>query len=54
MLVVDEINILKKKLENQIEKNDSYDRIYETSVMIDELLVAYYKDFEKAKKDLNY
>lgn len=50
MLVVDEINILKKKLEDQIEKNDSYDRIYETSVMIDELLVAYYNEFEKLKK----
>ena len=54
MLVVEEINILKEKLENQIEKNDSYDRIYETSVMIDELLVSYYKEFENSKKDLNY
>lgn len=54
MLVLEEINILKEKLEDQIEKNDSYDRIYETSIMIDELLVAYYNEFERTKKDLNY
>ena len=54
MMLVDEINILKKKLERQIEKDDSYDRIYETSVMIDELLVAYYREYEGIKKDLNY
>ena len=54
MLVLDEINILKEKLEDQIEKNDSYDKIYETSVMIDKLLVSYYNEFERSKKDLNY
>ena len=52
-MFVDEINILKQKLEDQIKKEDSYDRIYETSVMIDELLVTYYKEHEKAKKGLN-
>jgi len=50
---VDEINILKKKLERQIEKEDSYDKIYETSVMIDELLVAYYREVEKSKRGSN-
>lgn len=54
MLVVDEINILKNKLEDQIQKEDSYEKIYETSVMIDKLLVSYYKEFEEAKKDLSY
>lgn len=49
-MYVDEINILKQKLENQIQKEDSYDKIYETSVMIDELLVAYYKEYEKTKR----
>lgn len=53
-MYVDEINILKQKLEDQIQKEDSYDRIYETSVMIDELLVAYYKEYEETKKGLNY
>ena len=52
-MIIDEINILKRKLESQIEKNDSYDRIYETSAMIDELLVVYYKEFEKTKRDLS-
>lgn len=54
MELVDEINILKRKLENQIQKDDSYDRIYETSIMIDELLVAYYKEFEETRKGLSY
>lgn len=53
-MFVDEINILKEKLEDQIKKNDSYDRIYETSVMIDELLVSYYNEFENLKKGSNY
>lgn len=53
-MIVDEINILKEKLEDQIQKEDSYDKIYETSVMIDELLVSYYNEFEKIKKDLSY
>lgn len=52
-MYVDEINILKQKLEDQIQKKDSYDRIYETSVMIDELLVEYYKEFEIIKKGSN-
>lgn len=53
-MIIDEINILKVKLEDQIQKEDSYDKIYETSIMIDELLVAYYNEFEKVKKDSSY
>ena len=53
-MIVDEINILKGKLEDQIQKEDSYDKIYETSIMIDELLVSYYNEFEKIKKELSY
>ncbi len=49
-MIVEEIDILKKKLEEQIKKEDSYDTIYETSVEIDKLLVKYYKDLEEFKK----
>lgn len=49
-MVVDEINILKTKLENQIMKEDSYETIYETSVEIDKLLVKYYKNLENIRK----
>lgn len=51
-MVVDQINILKKKLESQILQQDSYDKIYETSVEIDKLLVQYYNEYEKSKRDL--
>ena len=50
IVVVEEIDILKKKLEEQIMKEDSYDIIYETSVQIDKLLVKYYKDLDEFKK----
>lgn len=53
-MIVDEIDKLKRRLEDQIMKNDSYDNIYETSVKIDELLVRYYKKQEASKKDLSY
>lgn len=48
-MLVDEINKLKNKLEKQVMEKDSYDRIYETSVKIDKLLVKYYKELETAK-----
>lgn len=54
ILVVEEIEDLKKKLESQIMKEDSYDIIYETSVAIDKLLVKYYNELGEPKKDLNY
>lgn len=50
MMLVDEINKLKNKLEKQVMKKDSYDEIYETSVKIDKLLVKYYKELEASKK----
>ena len=49
-MVVEEINTLKKKLEEQIMKEDSYDIIYETSVQIDKLLVKYYQELDEFKK----
>lgn len=49
-MVVEEINILKKKLEDQIMKEDSYDTIYETSLEIDKLLVKYYENLENIRK----
>lgn len=53
-MVVEEINVLKKQLEDQIMKKDSYEYIYETSVKIDKLLVKYYNELSSIKKDLNY
>ncbi|MDD3303335.1 MAG: Spo0E family sporulation regulatory protein-aspartic acid phosphatase [Clostridia bacterium] len=52
-MIADEINILKKKLEEQVMQEDSYNSIYETSIRIDELLVSYYKEFEASRKDLS-
>lgn len=49
-MVIEELNLLKKKLEEQVRKDVSYDRIYETSSKIDTLLIEYYKD-EMAKKE---
>lgn len=63
-MLIEEINILKEKLERQLMGNDPYDKIYETSTQIDELLVKYYeKDMinnkknsleNRFKKDLSY
>ena len=53
-MVVEELDNLKKKLDEQIKKEDSYDTIYETSVEIDKLLVKYYTELNNAKRDLNY
>ena len=50
IMIVEEINILKKKLEDQIMKEDSYDKIYETSIEIDKLLVDFYKSHLELKK----
>lgn len=49
-VVVESINSLKQKLEEQIEKKDSYDRIYETSIKIDKLLIDYYNEYGLGKK----
>ena len=45
-MVIEEINNLKKQLETQITQQVSYDKIYETSVKIDTLLIEYYKNKE--------
>lgn len=50
-MVMEKINILKKKLETQVLNEDSYDKIYETSAKIDTLLVEYYKNLQNTKKD---
>lgn len=50
-MVIEELNVLKKKLEDQVLKNDSYDKIYETSTRIDDLLIEYYENIEKLKKE---
>ena len=48
-MVIEEINVLKKELENQITENVSYDKLYETSVKIDTLLIEYYKNKDTLK-----
>ena len=53
-MIVDEIDKLKKKLEDQVMKNDSYEKIYETSIKIDKLIINYYKELDASKKDLSY
>ena len=63
-MLIEEINILKEKVKRQLMGNDPYDKIYETSTQIDELLVKYYeKDMinnkknsleNRFKKDLSY
>lgn len=50
-MVIEELNVLKKKLEDQVLKNDSYDKIYETSTKIDDLLIKYYENMGKLKKE---
>ena len=45
MKIEDKIINLKLKLESQIEKNESYETLYSTSVEIDKLLVKYYKEY---------
>ena len=49
-MVIDEIKKLRKKLENEIKNNDSYDKIYETSVKLDKLIVEFYNENKDLKK----
>lgn len=42
-MLASQIDFFREKLENQIIKNESYESIYNTSVIIDKLLVDYYK-----------
>lgn len=50
-MVMEELNTLKKKLEDQVLNDVSYEKIYETSTKIDTLLVEYYKNVQNIKKD---
>ena len=45
MKIEERIKSLKLKLENQVEKDESYEALYKTSVEIDKLLVEYYKQY---------
>lgn len=49
-MVIDEITLLRKKLENQIESKHKYDDIYKTSLKIDNLLIEYYKESKIKEK----
>ena len=46
--MLEQINMLREKLESQILENDSYDRILITSKEIDKLLVDYYNSISSA------
>lgn len=46
MMVKEEINKLRKELENSIEKNDDYEKIYKISTVLDELIIKYYKEID--------
>ncbi len=51
-MTIEKINSLKEKLENQVLKEDSYQKIYETSVEIDKLLVKYYNEEKDLLKNI--
>lgn len=44
--MLDEINVLREKLEMQVLENESYDEVLKTSRQIDRLLVEYYKSIQ--------
>ena len=46
--MLDEINMLREKLEKQILANESYEEVLKTSRQIDELLVEHYKSIQPA------
>lgn len=46
MMVKEEINKLRKELENSIEKNDDYEKIYKISTDLDKLIIKYYKEID--------
>ncbi|MDD2627407.1 MAG: Spo0E family sporulation regulatory protein-aspartic acid phosphatase [Clostridia bacterium] len=43
-MVIEEINKLRDRLEQQIAENKSYTDIYNTSIKIDKLITQYYKE----------
>ena len=44
--MLDEINVLREKLEMQVLENESYEEVLKTSRQIDKLLVDYYKSVQ--------
>lgn len=44
MSLNEEISELRKKLDDSISKNESYDKIYSISLQLDELIAKYYKN----------
>lgn len=48
-MLINQIDFFREKLENQIIKNEPYDEIYQTSIIIDKLLVDYYKSGQLGK-----
>lgn len=49
-MLTKEINKLREKLEKQIENNEDYQEIYNTSLEIDELITKYYVGKELSEK----
>ena len=47
--MLDKINMLREKLDEQVQNNDAYDLILKTSQEIDKLLVEFYKSQESVK-----
>lgn len=44
--MLEEINVLREKLELQVLENESYEEVLKTSKQIDKLLVEYYKSLQ--------
>lgn len=44
--MLEKINMLREKLEKQVLENENYDKVVETSQLIDKLLVEYYKSLQ--------
>ena len=48
-MVADKINKLREKLEEQLLRNEPYEKIYKTSTEIDKLVTEYYQNKELTK-----
>lgn len=48
----DEICKLRDKLNQSIEQGDDYQKIYQLSIELDELIARYYKELKENKKKL--
>lgn len=44
--MLEEINVLREKLEKQVLEEESYEQIVETSKRIDALLIEYYRSLQ--------